>query len=52
MNCERNKKTEFIQNLLHKNACYEQFLSTFAHKFEIVVSYGIISMVKRPVYDN
>jgi hypothetical protein len=26
MNCERNKKTVFILNYVHKNALYEQFL--------------------------
>ena len=34
MNCERNKKTVFIQKKMHKFACNEQFLSTFAANFK------------------
>jgi hypothetical protein len=34
MNCERNKKTVFIQNYMHKYAWDEQFLSNFAAKLE------------------
>jgi hypothetical protein len=51
LNCEINKKLVFIQILMHKNACNEQFLSTFAaqkkenaFRTNVCIEYGIISM--------
>ena len=48
-----------MRNLMHKNAKDEHFLSTFAPKLEkfkrigiFRIIYGIISVVKRPFYDN
>ena len=37
MNCERNKKSVFIRNLVHKYAFNEQFLSNFASDLEKLV---------------